>query len=124
MKRLSYLPLPVKRENSLDRLVENRSTYTLDRCELNLYETYQPSTDVNLVFDYFVFSCMLRGKKVVRVSNHPGFDYLPGESVVIPAKEKISIDFPEASTSNPTKCMALAIADELIQETLNDLNEH
>jgi len=125
MKRL-YVPqsLPVKSEDSLDTLVESRSAYTLDKCELNLYETHQQASNVNLVFNDFVFTSMLRGKKVMRVAERPGFDYLPGESVIVPPNEKLSIDFPEADPENPTQCLALVISSDQIKNVLNELNEH
>lgn len=125
MNRL-YVPrsLPVTQEESLETLVESRSAYTMDKCELNLYETHQFASDVNLVFNDFVFTSMLRGKKVMRVADRPGFDYLPGESVIVPPNERLSIDFPEADLENPTQCLALVIASEHIKKTLNELNEH
>jgi AraC-like DNA-binding protein len=52
-----------------------------------------------------------------------GFDYLPGESVIIPSNVEMKIDFPEASFDNPTHCLALAIDNKKILDTLNFLNE-
>jgi AraC-like DNA-binding protein len=124
MKRPYTLhPIPIKTENSLDTLVENRSAYTLNKCELNLYETHQQASNINLVFDDFALTSMLRGKKVMRVSDREGFDYLPGESVIVPPRERLSIDFPEANLSNPTQCLALLISGDQIKSILNELNE-
>ena len=125
MKRV-YAPqaLPVSHEDSLETLVESRSAYTMDQCELNLYETHQQASNVNLVFNDFVFTSMLRGKKVMRVAERPGFDYFPGESVIVPPNERLSIDFPEADLENPTQCLALVISADQIKKTLNELNEY
>ncbi|PRY15674.1 AraC family transcriptional regulator [Pontibacter ummariensis] len=115
--------IPVRDERSLFTLVENRSAYTLDACELNVFETHQEARGVNLSFGDWVLTSMLRGKKVMHLYDKPGFDYLPGESVIVPPNELMKIDFPEAEKHNPTQCIALAISAEQINSTLQLLNE-
>lgn len=107
----------------LKTLVENRTTYTLDNCELNIFETHQEAADVNLVFGDLVLTTMLKGKNVMHLFDKPGFDYLPGESVIVPPNELMKIDFPEAQWNNPTQCIALSISKEMIENTFNMLNE-
>lgn len=116
-------PLALTRPNDLKTLVENRSTFGLSHCELSVFETHERSERVRLQFDDLVFTTMLRGKKVMHLFGQPGFDYLPGESVIVPGGEAMLIDFPEATLQTPTQCLALAIDREKIKETVDLLNE-
>ncbi len=115
--------LPLRPEKDLKTLVENRSVYTLEHCELNVFETRQQSEQVHLVFSDMVLTTMMRGKKVMHLFGSEHFDYLPGESVIVPDNEEMIIDFPEADISNPTQCIALAVDSAMLKDTLDLLNE-
>lgn len=109
----------------LSTLVEHKSVYALTHYELNIFETHHRSERVPLVFSDFVLTAMLRGKKVMRLGDatQSDFDYLPGESVIVPGHEPMHIDFPEATSDNPTQCIAIAIPNEQIRSTVDMLNE-
>ncbi len=111
--------------DKLQTLIENRSVHTLNHCEFNLFETHRQSERVSLTFGSLTFTAMLRGKKVMHLFNgRNNFEYVPGESVIVPENEEMVIDFPEATPENPTQCIALVIDRQKVQETLDILNEH
>ncbi|MEL6636702.1 MAG: AraC family transcriptional regulator [Bacteroidota bacterium] len=107
----------------LEKLVENQTSYTLQNAEMHVFETYQQAERVVLQFEQPVLASMLQGKKVMHLGDSQDFDFLPGESLILPADEIMQIDFPEARRDNPTRCLAMAISDEKIQEVIQQMNE-
>lgn len=115
--------LPFSSQHELSTLVENRRAFTLENLELNIYETYQVTEKVPLQFDDLVIINMVHGKKVMHLHQMDSFDYLPGETMVLPAFSKMQIDFPEATFTDPTQCTALTISKSKFDEVICRLNE-
>ncbi len=107
----------------LQTLIENRRVFNLNNCELNIYESYQKAFGVPLTFKDLVITSMVTGKKVMHLDNHPDFAYLPGETVILPANQRMVIDFPESTHMHPTQCIALTVNSLYVRETMQYLNE-
>lgn len=110
-------------QRKLQTLVENQTTYTLTNAEMHIFETHQQAEQVLLRFDQVVLASMLSGKKVMHLQHKPAFDFLPGESLILPANELMCIDFPEACMESPTRCLALAISEKKIKSVIQLMNE-
>ncbi len=106
----------------LENLVENRTTYTVESAELNVYETHHYAEEVILQFHQPVFASMIEGKKIMHLRDQDPFDFLPGQSVMMPSNEVMKIDFPEATENNPTRCLAMTVAPEKIKRIIEELN--
>jgi AraC-like DNA-binding protein len=111
-----------RKNRRLTTLVENRTTYSANFAELNIYETYQEADQVALCFDFPVIASMLTGKKVMHIEGFNPFEFVPGESVVMPSNKEMVIDFPIATENDPTQCLALGIDTNKIGEVVNQFN--
>lgn len=104
--------------------VEQKTSFTLDKCELNVFETHKSVTDVRLTFGGFTITSMLRGKKVLKEQEGNKIkNYLPGESYILRPDSEMVIDFPEANAVNPTQCTALVLETGYLRRQLEYINE-
>ncbi|MEM6800221.1 MAG: AraC family transcriptional regulator [Bacteroidota bacterium] len=107
-------------KNQRGVLVERKALVASDDLELYFYETIVESLAVGLEFNTPAIGIMIRGEKIVEMEDLGRFTYLPGESLIIPAGQKLCIDFPTASLENPTQCLAFQPKAELIEEAVFD----
>jgi AraC-like DNA-binding protein len=107
----------------LETLVENQTTYGLNNAEMHVFETHQQAEKVFLRFKEPVLASMLEGKKIMHLDQMNSFNFLPGESLMLPPEELMCIDFPEAAMDNPTRCFAMNISPEKIDDTVSLVNE-
>lgn len=113
-----------KSNRKLTTLVENRTTYSAEYAELNIYETHAFAEQVSLTFDFPIIASMLTGKKIMHIDGFDAFDFFPGESVVMPTNKEMVIDFPLATIEQPTQCLALGIDAFKIEEVVEKFNHN
>lgn len=110
--------------NLLKTDVEQKTSFTLDKCELNIFETHKKVENVHLTFNGFTITSMIRGKKIVHTGDkNQNKSYLPGESYILKPDSEMIIDFPDANAQNPTQCTALIIENNYLQKQLDYINE-
>lgn len=117
------LPNSFYNSRKLIDIVENQTTYELKDSAMHIFETHAQAEWIQLQFGSPVLASMLQGKKIMHLRNERSFDFLPGESLILPADELMSIDFPEASKNSPTRCLALEISEERIKQVVQLMNE-
>ncbi len=112
-----------RNHRKLTTLVENRTTYSADYAELNIFETHAFAEKISLTFNFPIIASMLTGKKIMHIDGFEPFDFFPGESVVMPTNKEMVIDFPVATKENPTQCLALGIDAFKIDEVVEKFNQ-
>jgi len=109
-------------QRQLTTLVENKTTYNAAYAELNIFETHTYAEQVSLTFDFPIIASMLTGKKIMHIEGFNDFEFFPGESVVLPKNKEMVIDFPLATKTSPTQCLALGIDSLKIDEVIQKFN--
>lgn len=120
-----YRPTPfaLTPKDKLHSLVEQKTSFDTNLCQLNIFETHQKASDFLLKFSGFTITSMLRGRKVMHLEGIDEFNYLPGESVMALPETLMRIDFPEAQESKPTQCTALVIDNGYLNQQVSYINE-
>jgi len=125
MERAHHLlPINLSDVTKLDSLVEHRRSFNLNDCQLNIFETYHQTKDVALSYNGLVVSSMIRGKKTMSISGSDRFDFVPGQSVILPEGVSMKVDFPEADMQHPVQCATLALDWDMVNKNLDFLNTH
>ncbi|WDE13988.1 AraC family transcriptional regulator [Thalassomonas haliotis] len=105
-------------------LIENKITFAGPQSELSIYDTYEAATRVPLKSDQLLFCAMVSGKKVMH-GEDGAFQrpFLPHESFVMAPDSPVEIDFPGARLDRPTRCLAIEISKERINEIAAHLDK-
>ena len=111
------------RGRTLQTMVENQTTFAVEDAEMHIFETHQHAENVLLQFHTPVLASMIEGKKVMHLDGYQAFNFLPGESLILPPSEIMCIDFPEAEIQTPTRCSAMSINEEKIQQVVELMND-
>jgi AraC-like DNA-binding protein len=105
-------------------LVENRTSFGGNDLQVSVYDTSEVAYGVALRSEHPMYCGMITGKKVIHLPDAgvEPFEFVPGESLVVPALETMYVDFPE-SDREPTRCITLEIDTDKVQEVVARINE-
>ena len=117
------LPSELVKNRKLETLVENKLTHTLESAEMHIFETHEKVKDFTLKFSHPLRVSMIEGRKIMNLGDMNPFDFVPGETLILPPDELMWVDFPDAGLNTPTQCLAMTISEEKIRQTVNYLNE-
>ena len=111
-----------RRRSAPRLLVENRTVYEIHGVELSIYDTFSSATQVRLEAEEILYCGMVSGRKVLHGKNHFNQVFLPHESFVMAPGETVTIDFPDASSTQPTSCLALGIDRNRLRQVCDKLD--
>ncbi len=103
---------------------EHQNRFDCGDFEINIFETFQSSLKVKIVYPGLTISSMIRGKKTVYTNAGERFEFQPGTSLVLPEGETIYADFPEADAKNPVQCATILIPQATLEKQLKYLNKN
>ncbi|WP_461533945.1 AraC family transcriptional regulator N-terminal domain-containing protein [Sinomicrobium sp.] len=115
--------LSIQTPKYLRKGLENRSRFDCGNFEINIFETFQSSTQVEIKYDGLSISGMIRGKKIIHKQHEKDFEFLPGTSLILPEGQSIYANFPDADDRNPVQCATVLIPHKVIDELLKYFNE-
>lgn len=101
---------------------ENRSRFNCGDFEINIFETFQSSTKIQIQYDGLSISSMIRGAKVLHTHDGNLVNFEPGTSLILPEGEKIFADLPNAQENNPVQCATILIPSIKLKQHLETLD--
>lgn len=95
--------------------LEHRARFDCRTFEVNVFETFQSSTKVQITYDGLSVSSMIRGSKVIHTPEGKSFRFVPGTSLILAEGETVYADFPDADPKKPVQCATILIPRDTIE---------
>ncbi|MEM6631865.1 MAG: helix-turn-helix domain-containing protein [Bacteroidota bacterium] len=107
-------------KDQTEYFVERGTLYKMEHATLSVYETNCPCKGVEFTFHRHMLTLMLSGHKTIYFNDNR-FEFFPG-TLYIPTKDTLQvIDIPNASLTNPTKCLVLDIQPSFLQTFTHEI---
>jgi AraC-like DNA-binding protein len=116
--------LPHAQEKNIEAYVERRISFTTEYAQLNIFDTTKIAKNVTYQYDRPSILSMVSGKKVIWKNAHESYEFVPGETLIIPSSQKLTFDFPDASIENPAQCLTFSIDPDKLLETVRSFNQN
>lgn len=119
---MSVATIPSLYRNDPDPLIQCRSGVGGDTVRLSLYEVNRSVERTTLRSPHLFYYGVVSGRKVVHVDEEMSVTCGPGDSLVVPPLQTISVAFPEVHRT-PVRYVALKVSQERAADILEDINE-
>jgi AraC-like DNA-binding protein len=106
----------------VEKLIEYRTAHYSAASEASTYFTNQQAR-VSFRFDNPIVCRMITGYKVMRVDQSDPFPFHPSESILVPPRKHLLIDFPLVDIDHPTSCMCIEIDRDKVDTILERIND-
>lgn len=106
----------------VEKLIEYRTAHYSAASEASTYFTNQQAS-VSFRFDNPIVCRMITGYKMMQVDRSEPFAFLPGESILVPPRKHLLIDFPLADIDHPTSCMCIEIDRDKVDGIVDRVND-
>jgi AraC-like DNA-binding protein len=106
----------------IEKLIEYRTAHYSAASEASTYFTNQRAS-VAFRFENPILCRMITGYKIMRVDQSDPFQFLPAESILVPPRKHLLIDFPLADIDHPTSCMCIEIDRDKVDTILERIND-
>ena len=121
MKRIV---LPHIEERKIEAYVERKISFSTEYAQLNIFDTTKIAQNITYQYEKPSILSMVTGRKVIHKNTQESYEFVPGETLVIPSTQKLTFDFPEASIENPAQCLTFAIEPDKVRDTINIFNQN
>jgi len=108
-------------EDDLEPLAESRAGGGGRDVQVTLYEVTRPA-QTSLRAPRLLYYGMISGKQVVKIDKETSFICGPGDSLVVPPLQPLTVEFPEASRT-PVQFVALRVSQARTANILENIDE-
>jgi AraC-like DNA-binding protein len=106
----------------IEKLIEYRTAHYSAASEASTYFTNQRAS-VSFQFDNPIICRMMTGYKVMQVDGSAPFPFLPAESILLPPRKSLMIDFPFTDLDHPALCMCIEIDSGKVNSIIDRIND-
>jgi AraC-like DNA-binding protein len=115
---------PIIQERTMEAYVERKISFTTEYAQLNIFDTTKIAHNISYQYQQPSILSMVTGLKVIHKNATESYNFVPGETLVIPSEQKLCFDFPDASIEKPVQCLTFALEPSKVKESMLQFNQH
>jgi AraC-like DNA-binding protein len=114
---------PIVQERKIEAYVERKISFTTEYAQLNIFDTTKIAHNISYQYQQPSILSMVTGLKVIHKNAKESYNFIPGETLVIPSEQKLHFDFPDASIEKPVQCLTFAVEPSKVKESISQFNQ-